>query len=208
MAVKGAAALSLGAIARAMDLTTPALYRYFANRDALVTELILDAYRALSEQTEAALEGTDPDAHGDTFRTLLHTYRRWAQKHPQDYILIHGAVFPGYQAPVDQVALAAFRGLQLITGVLLAADQAGVLKVPTAYHTPPEAISQALDALSSAFGGDAPPASILTLAFTTWLQLHGLVWQELAGHLPSFLFDDGGLFHVEVDAICERLGLT
>ncbi len=208
MAVKGAAALSLGAIARAMDLTTPALYRYFANRDALVTELILDAYRALSEETEAALKDTDEGDHAASFRTLLHAYRRWAQKHPQDYILIHGAVFPGSQAPVDQVAVAAFRGLQLIVGVLQRADEAGVLRVPSAYQTPPTAIAQALEAISAAFGGNAPPASIMTLAFTTWLQLHGLVWQEIAGHLPSFLFDDGGLFHVEVDAISERLGLT
>jgi AcrR family transcriptional regulator len=207
MAVEGAAALSLGAIARAMGLTTPALYRYFANRDALVTELILDAYRDLSEETATAVDGIDPSAHRRRFRTLLDTYRRWALKHPQDYVLIHGAVLPGYEAPVEQVALAAFGGLQLLISVLQDADDAGLLRIPPAYRDTPPRIREALELLEGGFEGAAPPPHLLTLAFTTWLHLHGLVWQEIAGHLPPFLFDDGGLFELEINALTDRLGL-
>ena len=150
MAVKGAAALSLGAIARAMGLTTPALYRYFANRNALVTELILDAYRGLSRETEAAVEGIDSDEHAVRFRTLLVTYRRWALKHPQDYVLVHGAVLPGYEAPVEQVALAAFGGLRLLVSVLAGADEAGLLRTPPAYRNIPPRIREALELLEGA----------------------------------------------------------
>ena len=207
MAVRGAAALSLGAIARAMGLTTPALYRYFASRDALVTELILDAYRDLSRETESAVADIDGSEHALRFRTLLSTYRRWALKHPQDYVLVHGAVLPGYEAPVEQVALAAFGGLQLLIAVLQGADDAGALRTPPAYRNTPPRIREALELLEGGFEGAVPPPHLLTLAFTTWLHLHGLVWQEIAGHLPPYLFDDGGLFELETTALAERLGL-
>ena len=50
----GAAALSLGGIARTLGVTTPALYRYFDGRDALVTSLVADAYGELGQALEDA----------------------------------------------------------------------------------------------------------------------------------------------------------
>ena len=120
---------------------------------------------------------------------------------------MHGAVLPGYEAPVEQVAIAAFGGLQLLIDVLKGADEAGVLRTPPAYRDTPPRIREALELLEAGFEGAAPPPHLLTLAFTTWLHLHGLVWQEIAGHLPPFLFDDGGLFELEINALTERLGL-
>ena len=48
----GAATLSLRAIAREMGMTAPGLYRYYKDRDALVTGLLIDAFDSFS----AALE--------------------------------------------------------------------------------------------------------------------------------------------------------
>ena len=44
----GAAGLSLRAVARRLEMVPSALYRYFPNRDALLTALIVDAYQALA----------------------------------------------------------------------------------------------------------------------------------------------------------------
>ena len=41
IAEKGAAALSLRAIARQLKITAPAIYNYFPDRDSLVTSLIV-----------------------------------------------------------------------------------------------------------------------------------------------------------------------
>ena len=54
MAESGTAGVSLSAIARAMEISAPALYRYFASRDDLVTALIVDAFTALADAIEAA----------------------------------------------------------------------------------------------------------------------------------------------------------
>ncbi len=205
MAVKGAAALSLGAIARALGLSTPALYRYFENRDALVTALILDAYGDLSDQGEASVDGIDDNAHGDRFLAVTEAYRQWALSHPQDYILIHGALFPGYRAPVEQVAGAAIRVVQLVVSILEGARQAGTLDIPEPYLDPPASIRNAVAMLGA--GDDARPAVMMTLAYFTWLQLHSLLWQEIAGHLPGEFFEDGELYRLQVRLIGQRLGL-
>jgi hypothetical protein len=50
--------------------------------------------------------------------------------------------------------------------------------------------------------------AILALSFIAWLQAHGLVWEELHGHLPKFLFSSGDLYEMEIRVMAERLGLT
>ncbi len=49
MAAEGNETLSLRAIARQMEVTAPALYRYFPSRDDLITALILDAFNGLAD---------------------------------------------------------------------------------------------------------------------------------------------------------------
>src|SRR5512141_2660275 len=90
IAATGAAALSLRAIARQMELTAPALYRYFPSRDALVTALIVDAYHSLADALEAARDAipeTDPVGRILNIGTA---YREWALIKPQWYMLIFG----------------------------------------------------------------------------------------------------------------------
>src|SRR5215210_1648361 len=69
IATAGASALSLNAIAKQMGMSGPALYRYFASRDELITELIKDAYRSLADTFGAV--GADVSA-------LAHALRGWA----------------------------------------------------------------------------------------------------------------------------------
>ncbi|MEO8613056.1 MAG: TetR family transcriptional regulator, partial [Chloroflexota bacterium] len=48
MTEQGTAALALRAIAREMDVTAPAIYRYFPSLDDLITELIIENFHALA----------------------------------------------------------------------------------------------------------------------------------------------------------------
>ena len=86
-------------IARAMDMTPPALYRYFADRNELISALIADAYddlgRCLAEG-RAAIPGDDV---GAGFLALCQEYRSWARREPQQFTLILGLPVPGYVAP-------------------------------------------------------------------------------------------------------------
>src|SRR6185295_1221679 len=81
MAEAGAAALSLRAVARQMQLTAPALYRYFADRDALVTALIVEAFNALADSL-AAVRDSQPEAGlGQRLLAIGLAYRAWALAH-------------------------------------------------------------------------------------------------------------------------------
>lgn len=104
IAEAGASALSLKAIAQQMGITAPALYRYFAGRDELLTELILSAYRELAEVVESAAEGTDEPA--GQLRATTSAIRSWAVSRPQRYLLLYGTPVPGYTAPDESTDLA------------------------------------------------------------------------------------------------------
>ena len=84
IAENGAGNLSLGAIARALGMTPPALYRYFNNRDDLVSALIIDAYDSMGEVLENATVGVPPSDYKRQFLAIMRAYRCWAVEYPED----------------------------------------------------------------------------------------------------------------------------
>lgn len=177
----GASALSLNAIAKRMGMSGPALYRYFASRDDLITELIRDAYRSLADTFRTAAEsGTDLPG-------LAHALRDWALDDPQRYFLIYGTPVPGYHAPDDVTGIASE-----IMGTLLDASTGVPLDAPL---TPFEVDLAA----HRHWAGDhsAPPAA-LHRALTCWTRLHGVLSLELAGHFTGMGFDPALLFDSEL----------
>src|ERR1044072_163112 len=94
LAESGPAGVSVNAIAREMGVTGPALYRYFAGRDGLLTELIADAYTELADTVEHA--ATPKPAPGARARALATAWRDWALAQPHRYLLLFGTPIPGY----------------------------------------------------------------------------------------------------------------
>jgi AcrR family transcriptional regulator len=87
-----------------LGVSGPALYRYFRNRDALLTELVLDAYNDLAD----ALTGAD---------SLPRAYRAWALDQPHRYRLLFTAPLPGYDAHQPSLVAAAQRSMELLLRV-------------------------------------------------------------------------------------------
>jgi AcrR family transcriptional regulator len=180
----GASALSLNAIARQMGMSGPALYRYFANRDELITELITDAYRSLADTFRAASES------GADLTTLANALRTWALADPQRYFLVYGTPVPGYHAPdfVTQIASEIMAPL-LDACVALPSDGPA-----TPFDTHLEGHRQWAD-------GHPAPAAALHRALTFWTRLHGILSLELAGHFAGMDFDPAQLFTAELDSL-------
>jgi len=187
IATAGASALSLNAIAKQMGMSGPALYRYFAGRDELITELVTDAYRSLAGILGAAA------ASGADLAALAHALRGWALEDPQRYFLVYGTPIPGYHAPDDVTAIAA----EIMTTLL---DACAAL--------PPDSPATAFDThlgghRAWAAGHPAPPA-VLHRALACWTRLHGALSLELAGHFAGMGFDPAQLFAAEVDDLRAR----
>lgn len=101
LAEVGAAALSLRAIARDLGMVSSAVYRYVANRDDLLTLLIIAAYDDLGDAVDEALAAAEPGPRA-RFEALCHAVRDWALAHPHDYALIYGSPVPDYHAPAER----------------------------------------------------------------------------------------------------------
>ncbi|MFF5213384.1 TetR/AcrR family transcriptional regulator [Streptosporangium sp. NPDC000396] len=187
IATTGASALSLNAIAKQMGMSGPALYRYYASRDELITELIRDAYRSLADTLHSAAGA------GADLAALAHTVRGWALQDPQRYFLIYGTPVPGYHAPDDITAISSE-----IMAVLLDACTALSSGSPV---TPFDA--HLADHRDWAGSHPAAPA-VLHRALSFWTRLHGVLSLELAGHFTGMGFDPALLFAAELDDLPAR----
>lgn len=105
----GAAALSLRAISRDLGMVSSAVYRYVANRDDLLTLLIIAAYDDLGDAVDAAVAEADADDPRSQFAAICHAVRGWALAHPHDYALIYGSPVPDYHAPAERTVRAGTR---------------------------------------------------------------------------------------------------
>lgn len=194
LAEHGASALSVNAIARQMGMSGPALYRYFASRDELLTELLLDAYGELAGVLEAAARDSGDRPAGARLRALARVYREWAQANPHRYLLIFGTPVPGYKAPSDRTTPLAQRALGAIMTVFTAEEP----RRPLRTHAMADAACESW-ALQS--GAPALPGSLLRSAITFWTRLHGVLSLEIEGHFGATLPDAALFYAAEVDEL-------
>jgi AcrR family transcriptional regulator len=181
IAEAGVPALSLNAIAKRLGMSGPALYRYFASRDELITALIRDAYRSVADTVRAAHDG------GADLAGLARVIRDWARKDPQRYFLIYGTPVPGYHAPDDTTAIS-----HEVMAVLIEACGARPAEAPTT------SFDTHLEDHREWVGDHPAPAAVLHRALSFWTRLHGVLSLELAGHFAGMRFDPGLLADAEV----------
>jgi AcrR family transcriptional regulator len=215
----GASALSLSAIAKQMGLSGPALYRYFAGRDELITALVRDAYRSLAEAFRLQAEA------GADLEELAWVLRRWALADPQRYFLVYGTPVPGYEAPPDTTSIAA----EIMAVLLDACAAVEPASVDPAGDEPAGAGPAGADPASaepagagpagggpvvagSAFqahlaghrpwaGGHPAAPSALERALVFWTRLSGVLSLELAGQFAGMGFDPEQLYAAEVRSV-------
>lgn len=192
------AALSLNAIAREMGLTGPALYRYFQSRDALLAELIVDAYGDLAEVLETAAREADGDEPSARLGAVARAYRTWALAQPRRYAMLFGTPMPGFVAP-DTTVGAAHRAMAVLLDLLVALAPA---QWPDA-GTPLD--GQLETWVRQRQGGQAVPGPIARLGLTAWVRLHGLVSLEIQGNFAGMGFDPSLLLDAEIAALTAEL---
>lgn len=207
MAQAGAASLSLRAVASTMGLSSAAIYYYYPNRDALITDLIVDAYRTLAHTLRTAdVEHEQHDIAERLYAVML-AYRSWAIAAPAEFELIFGAPIPGYQAPGEVTTPEARAALQPLATLFVAAYDAGRLRLaPAAPPPPPVVASHATAWLADT--GQSMPLPVLLAMLHAWGLGHGLVALELNGQLQPIIGDAGALFEHAVRSVLHTLGVV
>ncbi|MGI8752873.1 MAG: TetR/AcrR family transcriptional regulator [Acidimicrobiales bacterium] len=182
LAERGAASLSLRAVARSLDMAPSGLYRYFNGRDDLLTALIIDSYEAVGAAAAVANDTVEVDDHLGRWMAVTDAIWAWGHDHPHEWALVYGSPVPGYRAPEETIASAV-----IVTAVLggIIADAAATGRLAPAVRRPlpdPD-LGRNLDGLRPVLGDlddDHLVAGVLA-----WSQVFGLISLDLFGHLTG-----------------------
>ncbi|MDT0166447.1 TetR/AcrR family transcriptional regulator [Actinotalea sp. AC32] len=205
LAEGGGAALSLRAVAREMGMASSALFRYFPNRDALLTALIVDTYDRLGVAAESAAAAVEGEPVGERWAAICHGVRDWALAHPHEYALIFGSPIPGYVAPQDTVGPAS-RVPVLLTGLLTELLATGAHHPDDAPPLPDDVVA-AIAPVVGMLPPGAPP-DLMVRGLIAWTYLFGAVSFEVFGHRHGVVGDAAAFFDHEVRRIATLLEIA
>ncbi|MCA9909831.1 MAG: TetR/AcrR family transcriptional regulator [Anaerolineae bacterium] len=206
MAEDGTAAISLRGIGRAMDMTAPALYRYYPTRDDLITALIVDGFNGLADALEAADAALDTRPLSERLLGVLATYRQWAIDHRVDFQLIYGNPIPGYVAPREITVPAVIRTFVPVVRLMEMALQSGALVPNPPYDTIPSVIEQHEQALIAEGSYPISPLAY-HLTMVGWTQIHGIIVLEMYEHLGPNVGDVDQFYETTVRALLTTMGM-
>ncbi|MDU0313695.1 WHG domain-containing protein [Phycicoccus sp. M110.8] len=197
LARDGAAALSLRAIARDLGMVSSALYRYVANRDDLLTLLIVASYTSLADEVERAHDAVDADDLAGRWRAIAGAMRHWALARPHEYALLYGSPVPDYAAPAERTTEPGTRVLALVLHLLDDAVRSGRLATTRAdLSTAAGARASAERMLTdSFFAGSSIDAQALLAAMAAWSMVMGTLSAEVFEQLgPQTVADPQSWF--------------
>ncbi len=198
LASEGASALSLRAVARRLEMVPSALYRYFPNRDALLTALIIDAYEAVGAAAAAGVGSAGP-APLDQWLAMAAAVREWGRTHPHEWALVYGSPVPGYRAPGDTIEAA----LQVTRVMCTVFVQAGP---PTGLPPAPPGLAEAIRPVQADLLPGRPPEAVAA-AMSAWTLLLGTVSFELFGHYVGATTDFDAYFDYSMRTVARLVGL-
>ncbi len=199
LARDGASGLSLRSIARTLEMSSSAIYRYFASRDELLTALILDAYNDLGATVEAAEAAVERSDLRGRWLAATRATRAWARAEPHAYALIYGTPVPNYVAPQSTIS-AASRVPIVLVGILIAAAREHPMDPssgPTGVLDP--GVLDTIDQLAQ-----VPEAKIIH-GIRAWNELFGIISFELFGHLVGSVADTEAYFEQFCHETADRL---
>jgi AcrR family transcriptional regulator len=204
LAEHGSAGLSLRAVARDLGLVPSAVYRYFANRDVLLTAMIVEAYDALGDASEGALAKASRRRPAARWVAVATSIRAWAVEHPHEYALLYGTPVPGYAAPDDTVAPGTRVSLALVQ-VVVDAHADGLLEARGA--TIASSTRRDLAALLDGLALDIPP-EVMFWTILAWTQLFGLLSFELFSQTRGLVEHHDQMFTDAATAMARQIGLS
>jgi AcrR family transcriptional regulator len=198
---EGAAGLSLRAIARDLGMVSSAVYRYVANRDDLLTLLLVDAYSDLADAVDRA-RGAAGGSWRDEVMAIARAARQWATEQPASWALLYGSPVPGYEAPRERTVGPGTR----VVGALFDAIADGIAcgDIPMTKIAVPQSLSSDFDRLRTEF--DFPgDDSAIAKCFALWAALVGAISLEVFGQYgadtltePATIFDTQVLLLIDL----------
>jgi AcrR family transcriptional regulator len=199
---EGPHAVTLSAVAAAVGMSAPALYRYVDNRDGLLELAAAAVARDLAATLIDARHAAADEPLAQTL-TLCRTFRGWALAHRREFgLLFADASVPGGiragspSAPAAEALAWAFEEIVLRLWATYRFRVPADRDLPAPLREALEPYGARLCAGARAAGldlRDVPLGATYTLLHY-WTRVYGLISMEVSGHLDHAVTDAGPLF--------------
>jgi AcrR family transcriptional regulator len=187
----GAAALSLRAVTRDLGMVSSAVYRYVANRDELLTLLVVDAYTELADAVDAAVRDRAGQPWSAQVLGAATALRGWAVNEPARYALLYGSPVPGYAAPAERTTEPGTRVIRTLLALVAEGVAAG--DVPGSGGAPlPTSLQVDLATVAEQLDLELDPG-VLARAVMLWSVIVGAASLEVFGQYGPDTFTEPGL---------------
>lgn len=196
--------INMRAVARAVGMTAPALYRYVDGHDDLLDLLGGSLYEELIEELVRARDAPAPADLIPRLMAMAHAFRSWALAHRHEYGLL-------FASPLTAVAHtnsgstheAGERFGALFAEIFATMWQAGMITPPDLDGIDPKLLRMLEQGEKSEID---LPLPVKYLYVRQWSRLYGMVTLEAFGHLHWALEDSVGLFEAMLDDCAAELG--
>ncbi|OBI39093.1 TetR family transcriptional regulator [Mycobacterium sp. E1386] len=183
---RGAAGLSVRAIARDLGMVSSAVYRYVSSRDELLTLLLVDAYSDLADAVDRAREAVG-DLWRDDVIAISRATREWAVAHPARWALLYGSPVPGYHAPPERTVAVGTRVVAAFFDAVASGIATGDIRLTDTVA--PQPMSSDFERIRQEFGfpGDD---QVVAKCFLLWAGVLGAISLEVFGQYGADTLTD------------------
>lgn len=200
--------LSLRAVAAAMGMTAPALYRYVASYQELVDLVAFEVDKAATETFRAAADTQPDDDPAARLVCACVAFRQWALRNPREF----GLVFANPVADagcIRREAVTISTSGHLFTDLLYDVWVKYQHPIPTLDDLPPAVREAVLEPLMPAKVERIPEAQrgLVWTYMQGWTQLYGVVALEVFGHMDPRVIESGEMFVDTIRNFAPRLSL-
>ncbi|MFC5803939.1 TetR/AcrR family transcriptional regulator [Streptomyces formicae] len=203
----GAEGLSLSAVARAVGVSPPALYRYFDGRNGLVLAVYQDVTAEFVATVAAAAQCQDPEDLGAQLYAATRAVLDWSVGNPAEFDLLMGAGYSRLAASGGAVDGVLIRELGGLFGLWFSRLwQRGKLEYPADDAIEP-ALREHLVVYRRLTGQDFP-LGVALLMITCWRQIYGLLCMAVNRHLAGTFGSCLPLFEHMMDDLLTLLGVA
>lgn len=196
-------------IARDMGMTAPALYRYFADRDELLSALMVDGFQELSEALTAAIDAAEPEDLAGRIRAAAVAYREFARADPSRFSLLFGLPNPGFGRHSEHTSgPAAGATMATLERLVQAVVEHGGLVTPLVRHVGP---TWSVESRTTAQRSDGAriPADAYQALLHFLAAVHGFACLESFDHL-SWISEQSRdeLFDAQIELLTISMGAS
>jgi AcrR family transcriptional regulator len=202
LAEGGPAALSLTGIAKAMGMSGPALYRYFASRDDLLVALVEESYEDLADTLTEVAYRTRSGTPEERLRAALNGTRQWALSQPHRYRLVFGSSYGSGELDPDRIIPPAQRAMEIVLAALSELGPAG-----RAATVSDSELRRELVHWGNGSEDSPHDPRVLLLGLLAWTRIHGVISLEIEGFFEQIEIEPARIFQAEVDhLVAQRTG--